>query len=114
MDLAGGSCNYKEIEVLRSLETGGKHYFRGSVLPSTAEIKRAAKKLETKADELLPFQEVQTEWEKSIKFCEARTLQLACDMYEISDKAKTAGVSISESIDASQITKNLACYNCRF
>jgi hypothetical protein len=101
MDLAGGSCNYKEIEVLRSLETGGKRYFRGSVLPSTAEIKRAAKKLESKADELVPFQEVQTKWGKSIKFCEARTLRLACDMYEISDKAKTTAVSISESIDAS-------------
>jgi hypothetical protein len=40
MDLAGGSLNYKRIEVIRGLETGGKCYYRGSVLPSTAEIKR--------------------------------------------------------------------------
>jgi hypothetical protein len=52
MDLAGGSCNYKGIEVLRSLESGGKRYCHGSVLPSTAEIKRAAKELENKAQQL--------------------------------------------------------------
>jgi GTP-sensing pleiotropic transcriptional regulator CodY len=107
MDMAGGSCNYKGIEVIHSLETGGKCYYRGSVLPSTASLKRAAKQLEAKAAELVPFKEVQTQWEKSIQFCEARTLHLACDMYGITEKAKCTGVSISESIDASQITKNL-------
>jgi hypothetical protein len=107
MDLAGGSSNYKRIEVIRGLETGGKCYNRGSVLPSTAEIKRAGKELEMEADELVPFKEVQTKWGKSIQFCEARTLHLACDMYGITEKAKRTGVSISESIDASQITKNL-------
>jgi hypothetical protein len=29
MNLARGSCNYKGIEVLRSLETGGKCYNKG-------------------------------------------------------------------------------------
>ncbi len=48
MDLARGSCNYKGIEVLRSLETGGKHYYKGSVIPFSAEIKRAARLLEKK------------------------------------------------------------------
>jgi hypothetical protein len=47
------------------------------------------------------------QWGKSIQFCEARTLLLACDMYGITEKAKRTRVSISESIDASQITKNL-------
>jgi hypothetical protein len=107
MDLAGGSCNYKGIEVLRSLESGGKRYCHGSVLPSTAEIKRAAKELENKAQQLVPFKEVQTQWGKSIQFCEARVVRLACDMYGITEKAKRQAISISESIDASQITKNL-------
>jgi hypothetical protein len=107
MDLAGGSCNYKGIEVLGGLETGGKCYYKGSVLPSTADLKRAAKQLEKRAAELVPFQEVQTKWGKSIRFFEARTLCLPCDMYGISEKAKRTGVPISESIDASQITKNL-------
>jgi hypothetical protein len=77
------------------------------VLPSTADLKRAAKQLEAKAAELVPFKEVQTQRGKSIQFCEARTLRLACDMYGIKEKAKRTGVAISESIDASQITKNL-------
>ncbi len=41
---------------------------------------------------------------KSIKFCEAAK---QCGMYGIFDKAKNTGASISESFDASQITKNL-------
>jgi hypothetical protein len=36
-DLAGSSCNHKGIKVLQKLESGGKRYYRGRVLPSTAE-----------------------------------------------------------------------------
>jgi hypothetical protein len=107
MDLAGGSCNYKGIEVLRSLETGGKCYYKSSVIPSTADIKRSARLLEKKGEEVVPFQEIQTQWGKSIKFCEARTLRFACDAYGVTEKAKRSSISISKSIDASQIMKNL-------
>ncbi len=89
------------------METGGKRYAHGSVLPSTAELKRAEKALELKADEIVPFKEIQTKWGKGIKFCEARTLRLACDTYGITEKAKHSPISISESIDVSQVTKNL-------
>ena len=57
MDLAGGSLNYKGLEVLRKVEIEGKKYYRGGVLPCTADLKRAAKRLETIGDELIPFEE---------------------------------------------------------
>ncbi len=46
MDLAGGSLNYKGLEVLREVESNGKKYYRGGVLPCTADLKRAALKIE--------------------------------------------------------------------
>ncbi len=55
MDLARGSCNYKRIEVLRSFENGGKRYYSGSVIPSTAEIESAARLLENKEKKSYPF-----------------------------------------------------------
>jgi hypothetical protein len=39
MDLAGGPCNYKGVEVLHQLETGGKRFVYGSEIPSTGELK---------------------------------------------------------------------------
>jgi hypothetical protein len=75
MDLAGGSCNYKGVEVLQQLETGGKCFVHGS-------------ELEKKADEIVPYKEIQTKWGKGIKFCEARTLRLACNTYGITEKSK--------------------------
>jgi len=71
MDLAGGSLNYKGLEVLRKVETEWKKYYRGGVLPCTADLKRAAKRLETIGDESIPFKEFQSEWGKGIKFCHA-------------------------------------------
>jgi hypothetical protein len=114
MDLAGGSCNYKGIEVLRKLESGGKRYYRGGILPSTAELKRAAKELEVLGNDMVPFTEVPTTFGKSIKFCEARVLRLVCDAYQVTEKAKRRPISISESIDASQITKNLSVITSGF
>ena len=107
MDLAGGSLNYKGLVVLRKVETEGKKYYRGGVLPCTADLKRAAKRLETIGDESIPFKEFQSEWGKGIKFCHARTVRLACDAYGVTEKAKNESVAISESIDAAQITKNV-------
>jgi hypothetical protein len=114
MDLTGGTLNYEGINVLRNVETKGKRYYRGSVLPSPACLKRVAKVVETKAQELCPIEEIQTEWGKGLQFCEARTVKLVFDSYGLTEKAKTESVSISESIDASKISSNLSCITAGF
>jgi hypothetical protein len=114
MDIAGGSLNYTELEVLRQVETQGKKYYRGSVLPCTADIKRAATKLEPKADVLVPFKEYQSPWGKGIKFCEARALRVVCKSFGVLEKAKEREVSVSESIDAAEITKNMSLITAGF
>jgi hypothetical protein len=114
MDLSGGTLNYQGLDVLRSVETKGKRYYRGSVLPSPACLKRAAKVVERKADEVCPMEEFETQWGKGIKLCEARTVKLVLDSFGLAEKAKSEKVSLSESIDASKITKNLSCITAGF
>jgi hypothetical protein len=66
-----------------------------------------SEKIENLGDELIRFQEYQSEWGKEIKFCHARAVQLACGAYCVTEKAKIESVAISEPIDAAQITKNM-------
>ncbi len=73
-----------------------------------------AKSLEKVAEKIVPFRELQTRWGKNIKFYEARTLWLAFNMYGISETANTRSIAISESIDASQVTKNLQVITAGF
>jgi hypothetical protein len=68
------------------VETEGKKYYCGGILLCTADLKRVAKMLETLGDELVPFEEYQSEWGKGIKFCHARATQLACDAYGVMEK----------------------------
>jgi hypothetical protein len=77
-------------------------------------LNRAAKVVEQKADELCLMVEIQPQWGKGIKFCEARTVKLVFDSYGLAEKAKEEKVSLSKSIDASKISKNLSCITAGF
>jgi hypothetical protein len=114
MDLAGGTLNYNGLTVLRRVESKGKRFYRGGIIPSTACLQRAAKVLEKEADKICPFKEINTKWGKGIQFCEARMLKLVCDSFGVTEKAKQEKVSVSESIDASQLTKNLLVITAGF
>jgi hypothetical protein len=39
-----GSLNYKGLEILREVESNGKKYYCGGILPCTADLKRVALK----------------------------------------------------------------------
>ncbi len=86
-NLVGGSCNYEGIKVLQKLESCGKCYYRGRILPSTAESKGSAKELEVLVNQMVPFTEVPTKWGKSIKFLESWVLCLVFDTYQVTEKA---------------------------
>ncbi len=60
IDLAGGSLNYKGIEVLWQVESEGKKYYRSGIIPCTADINHASKMIENKADAIVPFTEFQS------------------------------------------------------
>jgi hypothetical protein len=63
--------------------------------------------LEKEAYKICPFKEIYTKWGKGIQFCEAQTLKLVCDSFGITEKAEQEKMSVSESIDMSQLTKIL-------
>lgn len=91
-----------------------KHHNRGSLLPSPSCLKRASKIVVWKADEVCPTEEIQTQWGKGIKFCEAWTVELVLDSFRLTEKVKEQKVSLSESIDASKISKNISCITAGF
>jgi hypothetical protein len=55
MDQAGGTLGYEGIEIIRAAETKGVRYQMGSLIPSVAEFKRTAAKVEKLAHFLAPF-----------------------------------------------------------
>lgn len=55
MDRAGGTLGYEGIEIIRSAETKQVKRYRGSLIPSSAEFKRTARKVEKLAHSLAPF-----------------------------------------------------------
>jgi hypothetical protein len=55
MDRAGGTLGYEGIEIIRSVETKKVKWYKGSLIPSIAEFKRTAKKVEQLAHSLAPF-----------------------------------------------------------
>ena len=56
MDMAGVQLSITGVEVARRVQTGGKKYFRGSILPCHADIIRAARYVECVAQKLIPFE----------------------------------------------------------
>ncbi len=92
--------------MLRQVESKGKKYYHDGVLPCTGDLKCAAKVIENRATEIVPFTEYQSVWGKGIRFCEARAVHTVIDALSLTDKAKGC-ISISESIDSAQITKNM-------
>ena len=55
MDLARDGLSYTGIDILRGCLTGGVKYFRGSILPCTADLQWVAKSVEAYAQSLIPF-----------------------------------------------------------
>jgi hypothetical protein len=55
MDRAGGALGYEGIEIIRAAETKRVKCYRGSLIPSIADFKRNAAKVERLAHCLAPF-----------------------------------------------------------
>jgi hypothetical protein len=55
MDRAGGTLGYEGIDLLRSVETKRVKGYKGSLIPSIAEFKRTARKVEKLAHSVAPF-----------------------------------------------------------
>mmetsp|Transcript_14158 Transcript_14158/g.25658 ORF Transcript_14158/g.25658 Transcript_14158/m.25658 type:complete len:263 (+) Transcript_14158:825-1613(+) len=79
MDRAGGTLGYEGVEILRAVETLGKRYYRGSILPCKADLQRAAAIVEAFGSVVVP------------------------------EEAARRSISIAQSTDAFQISKRITC-----
>lgn len=108
MDLAGGTLSYEGIDVLRRVETSGVKRFRGSIIPSKAEIKRTARVVEWFARQYCPFDLKETNMGEAIQFDYAKTMLCITKAFHLDEIGKERSLSIASSIDGASLSKNLS------
>ena len=103
--MADGALNYKGIEILREVETAKKKYFRGSILPCSATLKRCAKSVEMMGQVLFPYTIGHlANGVEFLQFDYDKTVSTLLERYGLNEKAN---VSIAQSIDGANLTKHL-------
>lgn len=110
MDRAGGTLGYEGIEILRLVDTKGVKYFQGSVIPSTAEFKRKATKVEKVGHNIAPFVLGLTAAgdKESIDFQPYwKTMGTVLGAYGLVKAGRSLSCLCVFSLDGAAITKNL-------
>ena len=107
MDIHGGALNLAGIELLRSLETNNIKYFQGSLLPSSACIKRECATLEAIGAVKAPFELLGHATGESIKFDYGKVLSLIIKAYKMHDTGLERSLRFAESIDGANLTKHI-------
>jgi hypothetical protein len=107
MDFAGGVLSYEAIEVLRKCETNGTKFYRGSVIPSSADLRRVAAAVERYGDQHCPFAVSSQEAGEAFRFNLHKTVPMILKAHGLDTAAKTRSVGVAESIDGAMISKNV-------
>jgi hypothetical protein len=105
MDLSSGSLNYAAIEILRAIENlVGNKWFRG-IIPSPTTIRKAAKKVEAKADEIgLKTRKLLTPQGEGVEFLDkGKVIQLIHDAYGLTDVGKERPLEVAITTDGSML-----------
>ena len=66
-----------------------------------------AKILETEGDKCCPFKMIQTDLGEGLEFDCAKTTRMIIYAFGLKDDGKTRPISVSLSIDAAKVTKNI-------
>jgi hypothetical protein len=109
MDLNGGTLNYAGVEILRSLESENEKYFHGSLIPSTAELQRVARQVESFGKQHAPWERVMKETGEGIEFKLETLIPTVLKAYGLEEVAKERPVVFAQSLDGTDITKNFGC-----
>ena len=107
MDINGGALNLAGIELLRSLETNNVKYVRGSLLPSSASIRREFATIEAMGAIQAPFDLLPHPTGESIKFDYQKVLSLLIKAYGMHEQGLTRSLRFAQSIDGSNLTKHI-------
>ena len=101
-----GNINLSNINQLRNLETGGAVYKRGTILPSTAALKKCMAKIEKLGDEKVPFRIEHTEQGESIIFDYGKVLTLLIQSYGLEAIGRLRSLRIGQTFDGAQLTRH--------
>jgi hypothetical protein len=107
MDLHGGTLSYEGLKVLRQLETDGQKWVRNTVIPSTAELQRAAIVVQHYGSLICPYTIKKMPGEldgECISFSPEDVLRLALRACGLEDSARNRSILVSEAIDGAVFT----------
>jgi hypothetical protein len=107
MDLTGGSLNLIGISLLRSLETNEIQFTRGTILPSTKEMKKAFGLVEQVGKILAPFELSYLPDGEAIKFDYSKMIKLIFKSFGLEEAGLERELGLSLSIDGATLTKFL-------
>jgi len=108
MDMAGGQLSIEGIEVLRTCETKGKKYYRNSILPCSADIRRVGAEVEEFAEKLIPYQHgtLDTGGE-FVEWVPEEMIAMVVKGFGLEQQAKERSITIHQAMDGAQLSKNI-------
>ena len=101
-----GNLNQSNIKQLRSLETKGVRYKRGTILPSTHAITMCMKKIEKLADDCVSFEIIHTEQGERIRFDFAKMLDTLIKAYGLEAIGRVRSIRLAQTFDGAQLTRH--------
>ncbi len=108
MDMAGGQLSIEGIEVLRSCETKGSKYYRNSILPCSADIRRVGAKVEQFAEKLIPYQHGTLDsGGEFVEWIPKQMIAMVIKGFGLEDEAKRRSITIHQAMDGAQLSKNI-------
>ena len=113
MDLAGGTCNLKAYQIIRSVEfsSNDPYKFTGnnSCLPHEWRIRQASEKLHEYCDFCIPMNHHVTENGECIEFTDVIDItEKISKSFGLSEVAKHRAIDMSLTLDGSQLTNKLS------
>ena len=106
VEITSRSINLSEIEVIRHHVEGIKKGWIG-IAPSSSSIKNVAKRVSVCADELIPFNSLETLTGEGIRFDVIKLLRFLLKSHSILDHAKSRRIGLSISSDGEKMTNNI-------
>lgn len=109
MDMTGGQLSLEGVEVLRKIETGNKRYARKTILPSSAEIKRAAAIVEAYAKDVVPYTSgsLPNDGGEYVEWDPAKMIPAVLKGFKLEEIAKNRRVWVNQAIDGAQLSKRI-------
>ena len=105
MDLTGGILNLSCIDLLRQLETKGKKYYQGSIIPSSSSIQEVFRRVEQIGVVRIPYELLHLPSGECIRFNFQCMVICLMEAFKLVRVARERQIEFIESIDGSNLDK---------